>query len=222
LHHAGIELGAKIEIKWLDSEILSDFYIAERMFSDCNGILIPGGFGPRGIEGKINAARFARERNIPYLGICLGMQIAAIEFARNVIKFSDANSSEFCPKSKNLVIDLMKNQCGVLQKGGTMRLGAYPCKIKNNSLLHAIYNKNEIFERHRHRYEFNNNFRSKFIENGMIISGTSPDDLLVEAIELKNNIFFIGVQFHPEFKSRPNKPHPLFLSFVKNSLQNQC
>jgi CTP synthase len=216
LNHAGIKLGIKPEIKWVNSESLTDSTVSG-IFSDCNGIIIPGGFGSRGIEGKIVAAKYARENKVPYLGICLGMQIAAIEFARNKLNIADANSREFKSNSKNFIIDLMNEQREVLKKGGTMRLGSYLCKIKENSFLHKIYNKTEISERHRHRYEFNNEFRKDFEKNGMIISGVSPDEILAEAIELKDHPFFIGVQFHPEFKSRPNRVHPLFLKFLEVS-----
>ena len=161
------------------------------------------------------AARYARENNVPYLGICLGMQAAVIEFARNVLNFSDADSSEFAPSSEHKVISLMENQKQQTQKGGTMRLGAYPCKVKNGSMLYKCYGEPEVFERHRHRYEFNNEYRELFETNGMSISGVSPNGVLVEAVEIPANDFFVGVQYHPEFKSRPNHAHPLFREFVR-------
>ena len=214
LNHAGFETGTNIEIKWVDSELITE-YTVEEFLKDCDGILVPGGFGGRGIEGKLTAAKYARENNIPYLGICLGMQSAAIEFARDVLKLDDANSEEFDPQSKNLVIHLMKDQKNQVQKGGTMRLGAYPCHIKENSLMYKSYGKSEISERHRHRYEFNNEYRKLFEDNGMKITGLSPNGVLVEAIELEDHKFFVGVQYHPEFKSRPNYAHPLFREFVR-------
>lgn len=216
LNHAGFETGTEVEIKWIDSEIVTE-YTVEELLKDCNGILVPGGFGGRGIEGKLVAVKYARENNVPYLGICLGMQAAVIEFARNVLKLSDANSEEFDSESKNQVIHLMKEQKNQTQKGGTMRLGAYPCQIKENSLMHKSYGRLEVSERHRHRYEFNNEYRKLFEDNGMKITGLSPNGVLVEAIELKNHKFFVGVQYHPEFKSRPNYAHPLFREFVESS-----
>ncbi|MDR1628209.1 MAG: CTP synthase [Oscillospiraceae bacterium] len=217
LNHAGFELGGNIDIKWIDSKIVTEYTVNE-LLSDCSGVLVPGGFGNRGIEGKIMAAKFARENNIPYLGICLGMQAAVIEFARNVFNMKDANSSEFSKDSNYLVIDLMEEQQGIVTKGGTMRLGAYPCKIKENTLMHRAYGKTEIYERHRHRYEFNNKFREDFENSKMVISGTSPNGMLVEAVEIPENTFFVGVQYHPEFKSRPNRAHSLFKKFVESAL----
>lgn len=218
LNHAGFELGANIDIKWIDSEIVTEYTVSE-LLSDCSGILVPGGFGNRGIEGKITAVKYARENNIPYLGICLGMQAAVIEFARNVLGMKDANSSEFSKNSDYMVIDLMEQQQGIVTKGGTMRLGAYPCKVKKNTLLHRSYDKLEVSERHRHRYEFNNKFREDFENSGMVISGISPNGMLVEAVEIPKNTFFIGVQYHPEFKSRPNRAHPLFKKFVESAFK---
>ena len=218
LRHAGFENSAEIDIKWVDSELITE-YTVEELLSDCDGILVPGGFGNRGIEGKITAAKYARENNIPYLGICLGMQIAVIEFARNVLNLSDANSSEFVADGKNSVIDLMEEQQGTTKKGGTMRLGAYPCKIKSGSVLENAYKQSEIQERHRHRYEFNNKYREMFENKGMCISGTSPNGMLVEAVEIPENKFFVGVQYHPEFKSRPNHAHPLFREFIKAAIK---
>ncbi len=214
LRHAGYENKAFIDIHWIDTELITE-YTADELLSDADGILVPGGFGNRGVEGKIIAAKYAREHDIPYLGICLGMQTAVIEFARNVLGFSDADSGEFAPDSKHKVIDLMTDQKGIVDMGGTMRLGAYPCKVRKNTIMERSYGKSEISERHRHRYEFNNEFRSEFEANGMIFTGTSPNGLLVEAVEIPSNRFYIGVQYHPEFKSRPNHAHPLFREFVK-------
>lgn len=219
LYHAGFDNGTKVEITWVDSEDVTD-ETAPELLSSVQGILIPGGFGHRGIEGKIAAAKYARENHIPYFGICLGMQIAVIEYARNVLGLSDANSSEFDLECKHPVIYLMPDQEGV-QKGGTMRLGAYPCKIVPGTKIAECYKKDEIAERHRHRYEFNNDYRDRFEQNGMKISGTSPDNKLVECVELPSENFFVAVQFHPEFKSRPNRPHPLFVGFVKAALENK-
>ena len=220
LNHAGFDLGAKIKIEWIDSEAVTE-QTAPILLGNADGVIIPGGFGDRGIEGKISACRYVREKGIPFLGICLGMQIAVIEFARHVCGLCEAHSAEFNSNSPHRVIDLMEEQIGVVKKGGTMRLGAYPCKIKDHTLLHELYGKNLISERHRHRFEFNNAYRSEFINQGMAICGTSPDDSLVEAIELPNHPYFIGVQYHPEFKSRPNKPHPLFRGLVNAALENK-
>lgn len=214
LHHAGVANGCKIHIVWIDAEQLEQ-EAAEQLLADVDGILIPGGFGDRGIEGKIIAAGYAANHQIPYLGICLGMQIAAIAFARHILGYADANSYEFDPQSQHLIIDFMQNQNDHIDKGGTMRLGAYPCSIKEGSKMAEAYQQSEISERHRHRYEFNNQYREEFIQQGMDIVGTSQDQKLVEAIELKQHPFYIGVQFHPEFKSRPNRPHPLFVKFIE-------
>ena len=215
LKHAGWHNSVQVSIKWVDSEDVMPS-TSSSLFNDVDGILIPGGFGSRGIEGKIEACKYAREHDIPYLGICLGMQIAVIEYARNVLGYCDANSSEFDPDSKHKVIDLMETQKDVTQKGGTMRLGAYPCKIKDGLLLSKVYNGEKlIYERHRHRYEFSNVFRKELEDNGLSVVGTSPDDTLVEAVSIENNHFFLGVQYHPEFKSRPNRPSPVFYSFIK-------
>lgn len=219
LKHAGYVYGTKIDISWIDSEDITEETVAECLGA-CDGILIPGGFGNRGIEGKICAAHYARTNHIPYFGICLGMQIAVIEYARNVLNLKNANSSEFITDGLNSVIDLMPDQEGNLPKGGTMRLGAYPCKIKAGTKLEESYEASNISERHRHRYEFNNAYRTQFEEAGLQISGTSPDERLVEAVELTERDFYVGVQYHPEFKSRPNKPHPLFKMFIKASLAN--
>ncbi|WP_324824286.1 CTP synthase [Sinanaerobacter sp. ZZT-01] len=215
LSHAGYEAGTKVNFHWVDSEEITGDEEAKRLLEKCQGILVPGGFGDRGIEGKIKACKFARENNIPYFGICLGMQIAVIEFAKNVCGISDATSREFSNQSENLVIDFMPGQDGNIQKGGTMRLGSYPCKMKEESILKRVYGGDMIQERHRHRYEFNNAFRKQMQEEGLLISGTSPDERIVEVIEYPKNDFFVAVQFHPEFKSRPNQAHPLFLAFVQ-------
>ena len=214
LYHGGYENGANVDIKWVDSESLTAENAADEL-KDCDGILVPGGFGDRGIEGKITACRYAREKDIPYLGLCLGMQVAVIEYARDVCGIRDANSREFDELGKNLVIDLMPEQLSVLQKGGTMRLGAYPCKVKKDTILHRAYGCDEISERHRHRFEFNNAYKEVLEKAGLVICGTSPDGSIVEAVESAANRFHIGVQFHPEFKSRPNRAHPLFREFVK-------
>lgn len=221
LNHAGVYNNTKVKIKWVDSQILES-ESPEKFLSDVSGIIVPGGFGKRGINGKINAIKFARENKIPFLGICLGMQCAAIEFAQNVAKIPDAYSAEFVADCMNPIIDIMADQKSIDNKGGTMRLGKYPCAIEKNTLAYEIYGKELIYERHRHRFEFNNFYREKLIENGLKFSGLSPDKKLVEIIELNRNIhpWFIGVQFHPELKSRPNLPHPLFVELVKQSLKN--
>ena len=216
LTHAGFENGAKVEIDWVDSEELTP-ESAPRALQGADGILVPGGFGGRGIEGKIAAAKYARENDVPYLGICLGMQTAVIEFARDVLNIPDADSSEFSPAGAHSVIDIMPDQLGV-KLGGTMRLGAYPCKVREGTKLFAAYGEALISERHRHRFEFNNDYRAAFEGAGMVLSGTSPDGRLVEAVEIPRNRFFVGVQFHPEFKSRPNAAHPLFREFVRAAL----
>jgi CTP synthase len=218
LKHAGWENESQVTIKWVDSETV-DPSTVQNLLGDVQGILVPGGFGDRGIEGKIEAARFARENNIPYLGICLGMQIAVIEFARHILNLEDANSREFNKKSKHTVIDLMPDQKGNIPKGGTMRLGAYPCAISEGTIMQKAYKEETIAERHRHRYEFNNEYRNEMMEAGLIISGTSPDGKLVEAVELKGHPFYLGVQYHPEFKSRPNRAHPVFREFISASLK---
>ena len=219
LKHAGYENGVYVDIKWVDSEKLNSYDDIVNNLSDVDGILEPGGFGDRGIDGKILACRYARENDIPYLGICLGMQIAVIEFAKNVCGIKNATSKEF-DKNGDCVIDLMPDQRNV-KKGGTMRLGAYPCKIADGTIMKKAYNQDLIYERHRHRYEFNNDYKQTLENYGLKISGTSPDGKIVETVELPDNRFFIGVQFHPEFKSRPNKPHPLFVEFIKNSIERK-
>lgn len=220
LYHGGFENHAKVNIQWIDSEGLENANLDE-VFKDTDGIILPGGFGDRGIEGMISVANYARNKQIPYLGICLGMQIAAIAFARDVLGFDDANSYEFDSESKHTIIDFMEDQSNDIKKGGTMRLGSYPCSLKADTKIWSCYKKDMIDERHRHRYEFNNEYRSEFERNGMRIVGTSPDKQLVEAIEYTNHPFYIGVQYHPEFKSRPNRPHPLFVGLVKASLENR-
>ena len=220
LIHAGFDNNVKVNIHWIDSESVKPEEF-DHVFKDIQGIILPGGFGHRGIQGMIDIATYAYDHKIPYFGICLGMQIAAIAFARNVLGYKDANSFEFDQSSTHTIIDFMANQSDKIQKGGTMRLGAYPCAIAQDSLLEKIYQKSMISERHRHRYEFNNEYRVEFENNGMLISGTSPDKLLVEAIEAKDHPFYIGVQFHPEFKSRPNRAHPLFKAFIKQSMQTK-
>ncbi len=217
LAHGSFENGVDLTIKWIDSEHLENL---DEVFADVDGIIVPGGFGGRGIEGMIAAAGYARDHKIPYLGICLGMQIAAISFARDALGYADANSFEFDETSEHTIIDFMVNQSNEIKKGGTMRLGAYPCYIHDNTLLHDLYQADHTRERHRHRYEFNNLYRREFEEHGMKISGTSPDFSLVEAIEYTDHPFYIGVQYHPEFRSRPNRPHPLFAGLVKASLEN--
>lgn len=217
LKHAGWREHSQIDIKWIESEDVTD-KSAKDLFKDVDGILVPGGFGTRGIEGKIEAAKYARKNNIPYLGICLGMQIAVIEFARDVLGYKDANSSEFDEASKHKVIDLMPDQRGHVPKGGTMRLGAYKCHLEDGTKLREAYGIENISERHRHRYEFANDYREEMEKNGIVLSGKSPDGNLVEAIEIKDHPFFVGVQFHPEFKSRPNRPHPVFSAFIKAAI----
>jgi CTP synthase len=218
LNHAGTANDAVVDIKWVDSEELTDGNAAEHL-SDCTGILVPGGFGDRGIEGMISAVRYARENNVPYFGICLGMQMAVIEFARHVVGFDDANSAEFSETTKHPVIALMPDQVNVTDKGGTMRLGKYPCVLKEGTHSYALYGASEISERHRHRFEFNNDFRAELSAKGMTLAGLSPDSRLVEIVELPDHPWFVGAQFHPEFKSRPDRPHPLFYGFVKAAVE---
>lgn len=220
LKHGGFENDVDIRIRWIDADVISKDNAAE-MLDGVDGILVPGGFGDRGIGGKIAAAQYARTNDIPYLGICLGMQTACIEFARNVLGYKDADSKEFCPDGKHNVIDLMPEQLSVLHKGGTMRLGAFPCHIVSGTMLADIYKSEVVQERHRHRYEFNNKYIQEFEAKGIVFSGKSPSGDLVEVIENKACRFFVGVQFHPEFKSRPNKAHPLFAAFIKAAVQNK-
>jgi CTP synthase len=218
LRHAAIFNEVNIDIIYINSEDLTKQNLEE--LSKLDGILVPGGFGNRGIEGKLVAIKYARENNIPFLGICLGMQMAAVEFARNVLGLKDANSSEFDTLTVNPVIHIMENQKGLSNKGGTMRLGKYPCIVKSNSKAGQAYGISEISERHRHRFEFNNKYREIFEENGMEITGLSPDKNLVEILEIKDHKWFVAGQFHPEFKSRPNRAHPLFREFVKACINN--
>tara|TARA_B100001964_G_scaffold187071_1_gene207929 strand:- start:1583 stop:2692 length:1110 start_codon:yes stop_codon:yes gene_type:complete len=222
LIHGGLENKAKVNIKWLNSEKLNQTKIIKEL-SKVQGILVPGGFGDRGIKGKIASIKFARENNVPFFGICLGMQLAVIEIARNVLKIKDANSTEFS-KTNNAVIGLMtewtKDKIKIKRtpnsdKGGTMRLGSYPCCITKGSLINKIYGSSKIFERHRHRYEVNTKYLNQFKKEGFVYSGMSPDNLLPEILESKNHSWYIGVQFHPELKSRPQNPHPLFISFIE-------
>ena len=218
LRHAGWACGARVEIRWIDSETVTD-ETAETVLSGCDGILVPGGFGDRGVEGMIAAARYARERDLPYLGICLGMQVAVIEFARRVCGLEGANSGEFDPASPHKVIDFLPDQSDTVNKGGTLRLGAWPCRIQPGSRMAACYGAEQISERHRHRYEFNNDYRAPLREKGLTLCGLSPDGRIVEAVELSDKRFFVGVQFHPEFKSRPNRPHPLFVGLIAAALK---
>ena len=220
MRHAGYFYNTHIKIHWISSETIAESNVSE-VLGGLDGIIVPGGFGDRGIEGMITTAKYARENNIPYLGICLGMQIAVIEFARNVCGLKDANSGEFNEQSKNKVIDFLPNQSSTIDKGGTLRLGAYPCAVQKGTKLYECYEQDLITERHRHRYEFNNSYKDLFVENGMVIGGTSPDGYIVETIEYPNHKYIVGVQFHPEFKSRPNKPHPLFKGFIKNALNTK-
>ncbi len=221
LIHAAAANKLKLKIEWVDSEKNDTCDKFGDVLNNVDGILIPGGFGLRGIDGKIAIAKYARENNIPFFGICLGMQIAVIEFAQNVCKLENAYSSEFDEHCTNPVIDIMEDQKYIEMMGGSMRLGAYPCSVKKDSLAHKIYKKIDISERHRHRYEFNNKYRDVIEENGMKISGTSPDEFLVEIVEIADHPFYIGVQFHPEFKSRPDLPQPIFYNFVKKAFEQK-
>ena len=217
LRHAGYSIGTRVEIKWVDSEKLTAENISQQL-SGAGGIIVPGGFGGRGIDGMITAVKYARENGIAFFGICLGMQIAVIEYARNVCGITDADSGEFNELCKNKVIDFMPGQSDSIEKGGTLRLGAYPCVIAPDTAMRRCYGTDTISERHRHRYEFNNDYREKLTSAGLTLSGLSPDGRLVETVELTDRAFYIGVQFHPEFKSRPNRPHPLFAEFVRASM----
>lgn len=218
LNHAGFALNAHVNIEWIDSEELNEDNINDRL-KDLKGIIVPGGFGDRGIEGMILAAKYARINNIPYFGICLGMQIAVIEYARNVAGLKGACSGEFHDATDTKVIDFMPGQSDNIDKGGTLRLGSYPCHITEGTLMEKCYGKLDINERHRHRYEFNNDYRDILTEKGLVISGLSPDGRLVETVEVNEHPFYLGVQFHPEFKSRPNRPHPIFKKFVETALK---
>ncbi len=219
LRHAGVTHDANVEIKWVHAEELEKKEAAECL-QGVDAILVPGGFGDRGIEGKVKAAQYARENKIPYFGICLGMQISVIEFARNVLGWKDAHSAEF-EEVEHPVIDLMPEQRDIEEMGGTMRLGIYPCKLDEGTLAYSAYGQEIIYERHRHRYEFNNQFRSQITEAGMKLTGLSPDERLVEIVEVLDHPWYLGCQFHPEFKSRPNRPHPLFVKFVEAAVKKK-
>ena len=219
LKHAGYHYNKKIKIKWIDSETLEKETIdLDEVFKTTKGILVPGGFGSRGIEGKIKAIEYARINNIPFLGLCLGMQLAVIEFARHVCHLEDATSTEFNPTTQNPIIDLMADQKSIINMGGTLRLGNYECTLTKGTLAYKNYKKDKILERHRHRYEFNNKYKDLVTEHGMVISGINEPSNLVEIVEIPEHKHFIACQFHPEFKSRPTNPHPLFLSFIKASI----
>lgn len=220
LQHAGIHHGSNVDVKWVNSEHLTKKNLKDEL-ADCDGILVPGGFGDRGIEGKILATNYARTKKIPFFGICLGMQCAVIEYARNVLKLEGAHSSELDPETPYPVIDLMPEQKDIEEKGGTMRLGAYPCKVTMNSNAIEAYKDILIYERHRHRYEYNNEYREQLTTAGLKITGVSPDERLVEMVEVEDHPWFVGVQFHPEFKSRPNRVHPLFRDFVGATLRDK-
>ena len=218
LKHGAVANNAEVEIKWVDSELLSDYNV-DNFLSDVDGIIVPGGFGDRGIEGMICAIHYAREHKIPYLGLCLGMQLTIVEFARNVIGLKDAHSHEFSTSTTNPVIHIMPDKEGITNLGGTLRLGSYPCILDENSKALQLYGSKTIEERHRHRYEVNNQYRDVLQEYGMLLSGFSPDGRIVEMIEIPDHPWFIGTQAHPEFKSRPNKPHPLFKGFMAAALE---
>ena len=220
LRHAGYYHNVHIDIRWIDSEELTPDNV-DSYLEGLDGIIDPGGFGPRGIEGMILAAQFGRENDVPYFGICLGMQIEVIEFARNVAGLKDAHSGEFSENCAHKVIDFMPGQSDDIDKGGTLRLGAYPCDIAEGTTMQRCYGTLHISERHRHRYEFNNDYREILKDCGLTLSGMSPDGRLVETVELTDRPFFVGVQYHPEFKSRPNRPHPLFLGFIDAAVQKR-
>ena len=218
LKHAGYNSRTTVNIKWVDSEEVTNENAPE-IFSDVSGILVPGGFGSRGIDGKIAAIKYARENNIPFLGLCLGMQLSIVEFARDVVGFRDAHSIELDPSTTHPVISLMPDQEGVTDIGGTLRLGSYPCVLDKESKAYKLYGTELINERHRHRYEVNNDYRRNLTENGMKLSGISPDGRIIEMIEIPSHPFFIATQAHPELKSRPNRPHPLFVGFVDAAIK---
>ncbi len=219
LKHGGVASLACVNIKWIDSEHINDENAADYL-KDVDGILVPGGFGNRGIEGKISAIKYARENNVPFLGLCLGMQLSIVEFARNVIGYSDAHSVELAPSTTHPVIHLMPDQEGIDDIGGTLRLGSYPCVLDKSAKAFELYGEETIHERHRHRYEVNNDYRNALCENGMKLSGISPDGRIVEMIEIPSHPWFVATQAHPEFKSRPNRPHPLFKGFIKAALEH--
>ena len=220
LRHAGYARHAAVDIRWIDSETLLPDTVDE-VLQGLDGIILPGGFGDRGIEGMVLAAQYAREHDVPYFGICLGMQIAVMEYARHVAGIADATSGEFHPDAAHKVIDFMPGQSDEVDKGGTLRLGSYPCEILPNTTMARCYGAPEIRERHRHRYEFNNDYRAVLQAHGLTLSGLSPDGRLVETVELTDRPFYVGVQFHPEFKSRPNRPHPLFAGFVGAAMEKR-
>jgi CTP synthase len=222
LRHAGIANDTAIQIHWINAEEIEDAAVdLKKCFADIDGILVPGGFGDRGVEGKIRAIQYARENKVPFFGLCLGMQCAVVEFARNVCNMADAHSTEFNPKTPYPVIDLMSEQVAVEEKGGTMRLGIYPCKVPEDTLTCQAYQDEIIYERHRHRWEFNNAYREQLTQAGLVIGGTLPNGRLVEIIEVKDHPWFVGTQFHPELKSRPTNPHPLFREFIKAALNGK-
>jgi CTP synthase len=215
LRHAGIALEAQVEVSWVDSEQLEDVDDLDKVFSGIQGIIVPGGFGCRGVEGKILAARYARENKIPFFGLCLGLQCAVVEYARSVLGLSDAHTTECDPNTPHPVVKCLPGQEGVTELGGTMRLGALPCRVSDGSLAKAAYQTDVIYERHRHRYEVNAEYKDMLEAKGLIVSGTSLDGRHIEIMELKDHPWFLGTQYHPEFKSRPNRPHPLFSGFLK-------
>lgn len=218
MKHAGYKFDADIEVKWVNAEEVNEGNVAE-ILSDVDGILVPGGFGDRGVEGKIAATKFARENNVPFLGICLGMQLATVEFARSILELQGAHSTELDAKTPHAIIDLLPEQKDVEDLGGTLRLGLYPCKLTPGSKAHEAYGEELVYERHRHRYEFNNEYREQFEAAGFVFSGTSPDGRLIEIIELPDHPFFVASQFHPEFVSRPQRPQPLFREFIKATVE---
>ena len=222
LKHAAVANESELKIKWVNAEnIEAPETDMQKIMEGVDGILVPGGFGDRGIEGKIKAVQYARENKVPFFGICLGMQMAVVEFARHCAGLPDANSAEFLPEGTQNVIDIMEDQKDITNLGGTMRLGLYPCKLTDGAKVRSIYGEELIYERHRHRFELNNAFRRQLTESGLQLAGISPDGKLVEIVELPSHPWFIGVQFHPEFKSRPNKPHKLFTSFIAAALQQK-
>ena len=220
LKHAGYDYDADIELEWVNAEEVTEENAGE-ILKNADGIIVPGGFGERGVDGKINAIKYARENQVPFLGVCLGMQLAVVEFARNVAGLKEAHSTEFSPDTAQPVIDLLPEQADVEEIGGTLRLGLYPCKVKEGTKAFEAYQEELIYERHRHRYEFNNHYRELLESKGLVVSGLSPDGRLVEMVELKDHPWFVAVQFHPEFKSRPTRPHPLFRKFIGASLKNR-
>jgi len=220
LNHGGYYFKKNINLTWINAESLDKNYLEDNSLFNVDGILVPYGFGARGINGKINAIKCAREKKIPFLGICLGMQCAVIEFGRNVLGLKDSNSTEFVPDTGSPVIDLMHDQKNIEDKGGTMRLGSYKCRLKVDSKAYKAYKKKVIYERHRHRYELNNDYRDKLEKAGLIITGVNPDKNLAEIVEIKDHPWFVAVQFHPEFKSRPDRPHPLFRDFIGASIKH--